>query len=1102
MTFSALVDNILTLLGEADTLAPPAHASAEVAPVGPGDPAVQAEPITLNKTDSTENRKLAMTRLQASVNKNLKAAPAGATEAQLKLLEHLRLRFANACSNIAQAPDLDRLEHIKETFAALQRAQSEILDQIKYRAELGERLEALTPAAKSGPALVPGAAEADTRVLESLRDDAQRALIAASTPEEHLAVDGLVHQLSQELDRIANLVADRQLLADQINSDAAKLIAPPEAPPGTLEAERGQVTLALTPPLSQDKISAARGALSTLEAAWQVAAQEAIGLRQIRAMYRKELAALEGRFETLKASLGPNQQKAKNVTDVLGQFTRCQNCLRVDASKIETLEFPTLLTAAKVLIDELLKSVISTNASAKNYVRYEFEALEQQANGLPAFDADSNKHKADAERAIKAIELLLKGGGTKADAARKQLPGLAATIDAWAAHLGPARMVLDQRKAHVTTQIDKSDPKGASAAFALALKTIRDQVKLSLAKPVNETNVTEAETRVNPLGALLSQAAEDAKAASRVHTMRQTLDAELQGVIDNARSVTQIELIKARDFAHGRAALTDVTRDMPRTARLHEALIARMNEVKAEANLASADKAIFSAIEEAVQAKAFDLCGPDLLKSLNDTARKALSDALVSDGPAIEDLAQNAFGGHAKVLANVMGTCGVGGLTVLARALSGDGAAAARVALDGLIDKGGLGEHPEILAQLVGEAPKPSDSQEVREAKEERQVRNCAALKCLADNFEGEDGQAAMNTLLNDCALSASPGALASLLQDDGFDGKGEDLREFADAFSGSSPDQAAHRSNFARIVKDGGMATHPKVLGPLAKNGGAEGIKQIGSAFVAPQDCTNLKGLLDRGGMGGDTSTPTTRHEHPDTLSKVFVEGLGGKGENLKTFAKAFSGAAGQAKAKEMLDAFNEFADVHAESRQPGKGIEGLLDGQHLKGTTAQKIEKLSSQFVPQIRNIGNLDQRKQAIRMAPSFGTETAQEGWKPKSPAMAKAKIERVTASVLKRHQPETFDRSKMKAVEQSMFPPGTDVGDLIDQALRKVGSDRSVAWTGSVLTGDPPTAITVEMGFLNGNVVNHFGPRRNVGPPHPQETPTFTNAEINAIYAAAF
>jgi hypothetical protein len=139
--------------------------------------------------------------------------------------------------------------------------------------------------------------------------------------------------------------------------------------------------------------------------------------------------------------------------------------------------------------------------------------------------------------------------------------------------------------------------------------------------------------------------------------------------------------------------------------------------------------------------------------------------------------------------------------------------------------------------------------------------------------------------------------------------------------------------------------------------------------------------------------------------------------------------------------------------------------------------------------------------MRMAPHFDTTTAQEGWKPVSPAMTTANIKKVTSSVLKRHQPEAFDRGKMKVgVPQSMFPPGTDVGNLLDQALALIGPDRSRAYTVPVNVAPPPTVIQVEIGFLGGDTVNHFGPRGNPGPPHPKETPIFTNAEINAIYAA--
>src|SRR5690606_35906856 len=124
----------------------------------------------------------------------------------------------------------------------------------------------------------------------------------------------------------------------------------------------------------------------------------------------------------------------------------------------------------------------------------------------------------------------------------------------------------------------------------------------------------------------------------------------------------------------------------------------------------------------------------------------------------------------------------------------------------------------------------------------------------------------------------------------------------------------------------------------------------------------------------------------------KVFVDGLGGSGTNLKTFARAFSGVGGPGKSKEMLDAFNEFTDTHAAARQPGLGIAGLLDDSHLSGTIEQKIGKLSTQFVPQIRAIAPGDKRNQAIRFAPHFGKKTAQEGWKPQSTEMSNANINR--------------------------------------------------------------------------------------------------------------
>jgi len=1085
--FSQIVTEILELLGEAQKVAPreddnegPVHVSSENLP---------------------ENRKDAIAKMRASYRKRFEDDPPGATKAQTERLTLPRMRFANSYANLSGPPDDGRLELIKAAYSQILLAYGEVVDEIEIRKRLATRLDELAPARGRGAALVPGATVDDTQELERLRDAAAQALDTAATREELAAVEVPLAAVSKERGVVETLVEERRSRAEQIGREEAAIVTPPEAPLGTLVAERLAITSKLTTdPLTKDILDSAEIALTMLRSAWDVAEKEAVALRQMRALFQKQATALRERFGGLV--LAKNKESTKQ--EILKKLAESEQVLAVEATRDDTESFPTILSNASSLIDGLVQSIISTNSAAQNYVKEKLNVLVKEAKQLPTFTPELLGFKETADSQIfTASQKLGAGTGNKASQAQVSINNLEITIAAWRKKAGPAGILLDERKKKVAQKIEKPNPPQTSDAFALELQAIRNKVKSSLAKDLSEEEVLKAESLAAPFDALWDKANEDAKAAVRVTASRLTLSTDLEGIIAAARPAAKIELEKARDLVDRLASLTDVNRDMPRTATLHEALVVRMKEVQAEGSFATTDKEPFTGIDPGVRELAFELCGPRLIGGLDKKSKEALSGVLVSDGPAIKLLAETAFGGNPHVFAKVLGDCGANGLVTLARAMDGDGGTAARKALDGLIAKGGLGDNPAILVQLLGEGPKIGDNQEAQEAKEKRQKQNGTWLKSLAESFSDEAGQAAMATLLGDCGLGTSPGALASLLHENGFEGDGAKVREFADAFVGGSSEQQANRAGFARIVKTGGIAQHPKVLGPLAKQAGAKGVKQIGAAFVEPSDCANLKGLLDRGGMSGDTGTLATKHEHPDTLSKVFLDGLAGDGENLKTFAQAFSGVDGQAKAKEMLDAFNEFEEIHAEARQPGQGIARLLDDKNLKGTTKQKITKLSTQFVPNIRAIPAGTKRNQAIRFAPHFGTKTAQEGWKPKSAAMANAGINTVTASVLKRHQPEAFDRTKMKddVPNQSMFPPGTDVGAVLDEALGKITPDRTRAQKVPVTVGPPPTVIEVEIGFLNGDMVNHFGPRGSVVPPHPQETPKFSNAEINAIYAAS-
>jgi len=1046
--------------------------------------------------DPTDNADAALL-LKKSFQQRFAKDPKGASQAQSDRLSLARTQFTNLYSG---TPDDKTLALIKAQFEVMVKAYALELPQCTLRQQMLARLEALAPAKKTGAALVPGAVDTDTGTLASLRDAAVEALERAGSLQALGAEQLRLDAIAQERERIELRIEQRGKQAERIEADVEALKPAPEAPPGSLNTERGAVRALLAPPLSDDTLAKAEDALLKLRSAWAPVEQEALALRQMRALFAAEAAKLRERVQALEASLG--QKNKGPALKILGDLVKLEPKLAVTAGRAETEKFPAALDALKIEIMGLIASMTGGgNAAAKEaaitFMRAELARCAAEAKQLPKLDDTAEGYAEALDKTMaKALQLLGVGTGGQVSKARPEVETCSDLVSDWRAYVGPAGIVLGQRKAAVAQLIQPANPPDADPAFGLALDALRKQVNTSLAKPLLEVNVTEAETHAKPFPALLKRATDDAAAAKRVTAARLILATEYAAASGAARPAARTELSKAKALVDTRFTLAGMDRDMPLTARLHEELVARMREVAAEGSYADTPKAPFADLAEGVRELAFTVCGPGLITGMDKKSREALSAVLVSDGPAIRLLAEGPLGGSPKVFAKVLARCGPGGLATLARALDGEAGKGARASLEGLVDKAGLGGNPELLSRLLGDAPKPGDSPELTLAKQQAQARNAAGLKSLAENFSGDAGQAAMSALMVEGGLAGSDGSLASLMHKGGFDGKGDELRAFADAFVGDS-------AGLKRLVSTAGVAEHVAVLGPLAKKAGAVGVKSIATAFTQPEDCARLKGLLDGGGMGGDTSLPGKKHEHPDTLSKVFVDGLGGKGENLKVYAKAFGGPDGPADSKRMLDAFNEFPDYPEtppkDYRQPGKGLALLLGGKQLKGTPEQRITKLATQFMPNIKTVPEGNQRNQAIRMAPHMALETAQEGWKPESGAMRTAGIETVTASVLKRHQPETYDKGKTN-YEQSMFPPGIDVGALIDQALAQVSDDRDHAEQVTVTVGPPPTQITVEIGYVNDTMVNHFGPRGSVAPPHPMETPVFREAEINAIFAA--
>jgi hypothetical protein len=1021
---------------------------------------------------------------------------------QLKTLSALGTQFTNTYSG---TPDLKRLESIRDCYKAL-------ADAYKPAAELSalgiakqERLDKLAPTGQSGTVQIADATDGESTELERKRLAIAAALAKATSVEALNALETDLAGLAVEREKLDTVVEARQRRRTEIALAKPGLTAPPETPTA-LDGPLGTLNVALAvSPFSADALSGAEKALTDLTKAHGAAETAVKPLRLQRAAFTKELDALEPRVAALTNGLA---QKDKSLTkDIPGAIAACRALLAVTAPASQTAEFPAELTKVHQSISSAVGLVTTDqrNPSAQAvtaFVVEEFRQLRAEVDQLPTPDDTCGGYKKSATAQIKAVQgLISQASGGSVAKARKGVSDLRGTINAWREQAGAAAIVLEQRKAALEQQMAQPDPALADAAFKAALKDIRDPVRKLLARsPTVEADVAAAETEAAAFPALLAKATADAAAEARVRAAQSTLTASLAGVIDGAsRPASKVELTKARDAVAKLEALTGMGRDRARTAGALEALVLRMQAVAAEGDFAGTDKAPFTGIDPSVQALAFELCGPTAIGTYDAGAKKALSDALVADGPAIKQVMSEVFGDDPRLFNRVLAECGPAGLSALARAVGGDAGTAARAVLNGLLEKGGLGVDPKILVTLL------NDGVSTATDKPAKRTGNAQRIRALADSFPGEDGQKAMGTLMGECGLGAGPDALPSLLLT-GCAGDCGKLRGFADGFVGDAPERQKSRADLARTMGDGGMSRHGKVLGPLVRDAGVDGVKALGAAFAAPEDCKNLAGLLDKGGMGGDTSTAARKHEHPDTLAKVFTvgmaradgQGVKGNAERLRRYAGAFSGDDGAALSKKMLDATNEFADDFADSRKPGETIATLLDADHLNGN----VEKLRTKFMAGIDTIPDETQRRKATRFAAHMSNEAAQEGWKPTSPEMTGEGIVGVTASVLKRHKPQTFDRKKMKdAVLHSQFPIESDVGALLDEAMGKIGAGRNHSQT--VPVGDPP--FDVEIGFLNGDTVNHFGPRGDVvapppAPPHPKETATFTTDEINAILDA--
>jgi hypothetical protein len=1027
--FSKIVDEILQLLGEAEEAAP-------VKEDEQGTDTVETDtepPVKIVPPDTKDNRAEEALKLKESYQKRLATGPTGLRTGQSDRLSKLRTAFTNFYTG---TPNLDRLDSIKKNFDALLKEFTTVKAEVDRAKQLTARVGTL--------AIAPGATTEEQDEVTKAHKAAETAVNEADSETTLGEAEKLVVSLADIHARVILKVTARAQKKTQIEKEALSFADLPEAEFNTFQTKRDDVAKALaTSPLTDAALLDAEAALVELQKAHATAEAAAIELRQIRVLFTKEAADLRVDVTKLVAALPKNKQGTG--ASILKTLTAADKLLLLTATGEQTRSFPEKMREVKLEISGLLGSVLGVQNDAGKagaaFLKKELDRLVAESKNLPQIDDDAEAYAVAAgKKAGEADKKLGDGGGNKASAARPLVEALAKIITEWREYVGPLAIVLEQRRDRVLEVIKEVEPKGAEPAFVAALKSIRTKARANLDKKLTEAKVVAAEDVSAPFPTLLAEAKADFAAETRAKEAKQTLETgdALTTVISGARKAAATELTRAFAAATARLTLKGMDRGMTRTAQMFEDLVLRMQEVGQEVPFSEADKTPFAGLDDDVQETANRLCGPAVVGKMSPATKKALNAALKKSGPAVIALAEEALGGDPKVLEKVLTKCGADGLTELADAMGGDTGEPARQALDGLMEKGSLGDDPELLIQLIGEAPKDTDPIDVANEKRDRQKKNAAGLKSMAENFSGDTGVAAMNTLMKDCALGASTGGLVSLMQEDGFDGDGAKVRQFADAFGGDGDEAKASRADFSRLVKTAGVAEHPKVLGPIAKKSGAAGVKKIGAAFTTEKECEDLKGMLDNAGLGGDTSIPGKQHEHPDTLSKVFTDGFGEDADKLKKFTKAFSGGPKQAQAKVMFDAWNEFPKAHKDERKPGKHIAKVMG--RMTGTPDEQISKLQTQFTEKI-DTGVDDARKaSAYRYAPDLASEKAPNGLAAPGNMPVGYNLDTSTQgqSLCRRHVAKYFSRATMKA-QNTLWPPETDAPKLTAYLGQAIGAN---------------------------------------------------------------
>ena len=446
---------------------------------------------------------------------------------------------------------------------------------------------------------------------------------------------------------------------------------------------------------------------------------------------------------------------------------------------------------------------------------------------------------------------------------------------------------------------------------------------------------------------------------------RKPVQAELAASLKEAQAMAAATG-DARDIKACRAAMEKLQR------RLDQVEAENKKAAAAKVQLKSA-QAGGKPISEADAEEIYDEFGPDAIEDLKsglgDLNKVAeLCQSFKGKVPALGALTREGLGSAKVLVAVYKNGCG-GDAAKLQQFEAAFGGKEERTNLRGMLDTA-LGKDEGLLTSALqtgcGLDTEPA-------SKRKDFAAAVADLKTFCAEFKDAEDQKKLNGLLQKGGVGAHPQVFGNILKigcagdsDDSMQYRAGQMKKLAAAFA-SPQDQAQLKG---MIDKGGfGEAKCPEVLAHVLKagcDGDAGKLKNLGKAFESEEDLAKLKDLITRGGLGGGAS------DRQDTLGKILGQGLRyedtpDKDEpgRLKELHKAFAGNGGAdlAKLKTIVDSFNGDpgqvftspppAVKRREEPVPGERFASLLSKSNMNGNIA-KLKSMYDQFEAQAAQRG----------------------------------------------------------------------------------------------------------------------------------------------------